>query len=608
MLAGLHDEGVPPDEAPDARRYVWLMTLSALLVDGRADAIAVDLELAGWEPLRDPSGMSREQVRDAVLDAVEHIGDERGHRSANRRGRPRSVIVVVEKMVVFMEKHRDGRWHFHVAMKLSDQVSWRVLKNVLRRRARLASHWSTTHVHFWSTVRYGVFSTAKKPVVDEKPLQYTKNGTPMNLYEESQEPFCAKAWKRKREDTEKQVSWKDKKACRFTLVDFTAVVLDEKLKTRAAVENYTKKKGSAGMRHFVRVNHRKIPALIQECEEWDSAEADFAAEQEIDCPDWELFERYAAAGPCACGEGGCKWRRAIDQFFEKNPLIDRERLAACLREIIVNGPKKTTRVPFIVGPTSAGKSTYLNPVDEVFGSKRVIHRPPETSPYGLMQLDQKGMRFVYWDEYYPTEYAHTGCVPVGACLSVFQGKRAEARASQTTHDGNPEVSWSRGAAFTGPKEGLWALKKKAGPGTFEVTQENVRHMQGRVELFEATYEMDKKKFKDIPNCKTTFCSVVLADSTAFAYRAVPMAIPLAAGTEGIAAGSAQIGEGTLQGFEEFAARASIPQEAARRLEAEMLGLGAVHVGELTKCDWEASAVWSTLGVFVRRRILGCAPN
>ena len=49
-------------------------------------------------------------------------------------------------------------------------------------------------------------------------------------------------------------------------------------------------------------------------------------------------------------------------------------------------------------------------------------------------------------------------------------RRAAARAPQTPHGGNPEVSWSRGAAFTAPKEGLWALKKKAGPGPEQSAQ------------------------------------------------------------------------------------------------------------------------------------------
>ena len=37
----------------------------------------------------------------------------------------------------------------------------------------------------------------------------------------------------------------------------------------------------------------------------------------------------------------------------------------------------------------------------------------------------KGKRFLYWDEYYPVQYAHKGCVPVADFLTVFQGKETE---------------------------------------------------------------------------------------------------------------------------------------------------------------------------------------
>ena len=117
------------------------------------------------------------------------------------------------------------------------------------------------------------------------------------------------------------------------------------------------------------------------------------------------------------------------------------------------------------------------------------------------------MRFIYWDEYYPVQYAHTGCVPVGDFLSVYQGKPTEARQAQNHHDGNEEVEWHGGAAMTGPKEGLWDPVPKAGPGTFAVTKENIRHMQNRVELFEATGTIPQKMLRSVPNCKETFCAV-----------------------------------------------------------------------------------------------------
>ena len=48
---------------------------------------------------------------------------------------------------------------------------WLPAKRTLRVRDRLASHWSSTHRHFWSAVRYGAIATCAKPAVDQSPYK-----------------------------------------------------------------------------------------------------------------------------------------------------------------------------------------------------------------------------------------------------------------------------------------------------------------------------------------------------------------------------------------------------------------------------------------------------
>ena len=48
-------------------------------------------------------------------------------------------------------------------------------------------------------MRYGTFTTERKPVVDEAPLAWTLDGEPLDLYAESQEPWNATLAKRRRE-------------------------------------------------------------------------------------------------------------------------------------------------------------------------------------------------------------------------------------------------------------------------------------------------------------------------------------------------------------------------------------------------------------------------
>ena len=141
--------------------------------------------------------------------------------------------------------------------------------------------------------------------------------------------------------------------------------------------------------------------------------------------------------------------QAVGMFFENNrATIDRECLAAVLRKIVVEGPKKTTRVPLLDGHTNTGKSTHFDPLDEVFCFRNVMHRPALGSRFGLANIRQRGKRFLYWDDYRPVEYAATGTVPVPTFLSLFQGYFFEVTVSQSFHDGNPDLRWTRGAAMT----------------------------------------------------------------------------------------------------------------------------------------------------------------
>ena len=79
----------------------------------------------------------------------------------------------------------------------------------------------------------------------------------MNLYEASQEPFNAKALKRRREEAEKQAAkvaeetGSKKERVRFTNVDFKALVISEGLWTKSAVLAYVQEKGSAEMQRWV---------------------------------------------------------------------------------------------------------------------------------------------------------------------------------------------------------------------------------------------------------------------------------------------------------------------------------------------------------------------
>jgi hypothetical protein len=485
----------PEDE--NARNMVFLITLSALLPsDGTTDLV-------------DPSSLSREDVQKAVLDAVEHPAQECNVRG----GRPRTRPLAALKILGAREKHKRGAFHHHLALKLSVDTRFLPLKEALRRRSKLASHWSTTHTQMWSAVRYLTVPSPKKPTVDSEPLAWTSDGSPMNLFEEAQEPYSAKACKRRREAAAHAAVEKGEKQKReqFTKLDFTSLVLAESLTTPDEVMSYVQDKGSVAMQAYVNRVQRRLKEFIDDAGAWQAAKSRVEASKETD---WQLVERVAK-GTCQCGDGGCEWWAAAADFFDRNPSVNKELLASSLRKVIAQGPSKTTRVPLITGPRNAGKSTVLEPLTELFGPQNVVNKPKLGASCPLGKLAKDGKRFIFFDDFRPVEYASlpkdNPTVAATTFLAMFCGQPFDIQVSQSFHDGHPEMVWRRGAAITAKAEGLWDATKN-------VPKEEIRHMQARVMEFQAEATLAERNFRVIPKCKESFARWLVVDSVAFAGR------------------------------------------------------------------------------------------
>ncbi len=165
---------------------VHLLTFSRLLPD----------TLEGGD-LRNVSGLSRQEVAECVWKAF----DNPVPAGAGRRGRPCTRTEgLLSKLVVFREQHEDGDYHFHVAVLLRQPRTFASAKRTLRVRDGLVAHFSSSHTQFWSAVRYGYTPSAKKLTVDPEPLSWGPEGwNSLDLYEESQQPWTAEIWKRRRE-------------------------------------------------------------------------------------------------------------------------------------------------------------------------------------------------------------------------------------------------------------------------------------------------------------------------------------------------------------------------------------------------------------------------
>ena len=558
------------EEDTSAKLLVYLVTISRVLP---ATLAATDL--------RDISDMSRSEVRDAVVQAFdEPLASTSG-------GRPRTrTESIVKKIVVFMENHADGTTHFHVAVLLLQPRGWTLAKRTLRERDHLPSHWSCTHTQWYTALGYGAIPTLKKPYVDENPDKFPME---LELFEESQRPWNAAMWKRRREQAATQSAAGLSKRRRFSKLDLTSLVLAKDLKTKAALLEYAQDYGTEDMQHFLHNHQKQLKEFLNDAAEWGEARAVAAADRETD---WALVCR-TAEGVCVHGDA-CTYAQTATRFFEANSgSFSQTELAIALRGITVNGPSKTTRVPLIIGPTNTGKSTLVLPLDQIFGFARVFHKPALGSAFALRNI-LKDKRFLFWDDIRPVEFAQQ-TLPVTTFLSLFQGQPFEVQVSQSFNDGNVDFEWSRGAVMTAKAKGLWTAYG-------EVDEEDIRHMKSRVLVFDCTATLSK--LKDTIPCATCMCSWICGACSAHDAAQV-LAAPVLPVAVDVATNREEGDRSELIGMTALAAKAHLSAPKAKVLETEILSLGAIHVQELVGSDWTNLSSWAALQPFEQRRFLAC---
>ena len=183
-------------------------------------------------------------------------------------------------------------------------------------------------------------------------------------------------------------------------------------------------------------------------------------------------------------------------------------------------------------------------------------------------------------------------IPVVTFLKLTGGQSFEVQVSQSFQNGNVDARWARGAAITAKAEGLWEPQSN-------VSAEDVRHMQSRVEQFVATEQLPRDILKDVPMCKESWAWWVVTRSAAFAARAAPRALPFVEPAADEAEDSAR---GQIEGFDALMAKTIVPHGSAAALMRDLHALGAISVRELSLEDWFGLPSWGDLRPLEQRRM------
>ena len=253
-------------EDKQARKMVYLITIPHPWRDVSVDGFR----------LVSPGTMSREAIRDAVLDACAHpVAADRGNRA-------RVQPVAARYLCVFREYHKaavDGSvfTHVHIGVLAFKDFMFMPMKRALLQRHGLAANFSCSHTGYHSVVGYCVLPTRNKPqaALDPKPLVWAAKGEHPDLFDAAQEPTTVAALQRRMERRSKAASELGKKARYCELNVWPLVVRNGIRNSDEGEEGYLRliKVAKETCPHafvdFLFKLRKKLPSLIDDVWSWE---------------------------------------------------------------------------------------------------------------------------------------------------------------------------------------------------------------------------------------------------------------------------------------------------------------------------------------------------
>ena len=460
--------------------------------------------LPGQPGLCQPGALTHEQVVRSVLDAF--AKPEYVDPGARTRGGP---TVRVERMVVFKEKHAPGddgvaQVHYHVALQLSNTCRFVPVKRALRVRYNLASHWSCSHVGYWSAVRYGVMATPKKLLadLDPHPRAWSRVGQHPPLLDCAQEPNTPSSFGRRREEKMQAASAEGKAEPRATELDLYGVIVEHGFRNTAndpwahkRLQEYLKLHASPALFQFAFRNRSKLSSLIDDVWSWETVSNDLAM---LGKSLWQRFLE-AGQGPCVC-QGA--WRRTAELALQING-IDKPDLCAHLCHSLYYGRCESVPVVVLMGRKGGeGKSFLLSPMHGIFGAE-YTQASPQQGSFPLLGLETKRLAVMEdWD-------FSTHVLPFSTQLLWYEGKAFPITRPQNKDYTGHLLYQGSAPIFITCKEKIlgpvlqWANFAQANG---HVSQETM--LARRLKVFAFTQKLPMMQGAQIPACGACFSNML----------------------------------------------------------------------------------------------------
>jgi len=430
----------------DGKKSVYLVTFSHPQRTHSACGVA----------LRSPDTYNKAWLRDAIIEAFAHpvyanVGNE-------ATGRALELC----RFVIVSESHEPGadgviHCHYHVALQAEGSFRFVPFKRALLQRWGLASHWSTTHMGYWSALRYLVWPSPKKPqtALDPDPLAWQRVGEHARpLRDVAQPPTNAAMIKARREKLEVAAAEAGEDPSRPREIDVWPLVVKHNIRNDhdnndgvLRLIKVARASCSPEMVDFLFKNRQKLNKLIDDIWTWETVDDLLHLSQRSRVTALEESMRQ----PCVCGGA---WMQEVRKVLFLNGINEAE-LGHDIYVSFVKGRSETTPVVTLAGKQGGeGKSLIFFPLTAVLGDEFV---QGHTASGAFPLLGLEGKKAVLLDEW---RFA-ASALPLAIQLLWLEGKPVPLARPQGEYIGHLLYKGSAPIFITTPLKRLENLERDA---------------------------------------------------------------------------------------------------------------------------------------------------
>ena len=482
------------DESVGGKKAVYLVTAAHPVQSHSACGVL----------LKSPDTYSKQWLHNAVIDVFANpVYTDQGNQ-ARCVGRQLKLVrfVIVKE---FHEADANGQQHAHYHIALQAEESFRFLpfKRSFLQRWGVATHWSCSHLGYWSALRYLVWPSPPKKLatnLDRSPLPWHRDGEGMHetLAEASQQPTNAAMLEARREKLLMAAGDAGDEEPRPREIDVWPIVVKHGVRNdHDRQDGYLQlikvartSCSPAMVAYLFQIRH-KLNKLIEDVWTWETVDdlLHLSGRSRMTALEDALRQ------PCCC-DG--QWATQVRRVLVANGISEAE-LAHDIYISFAAGRCETTPVVTLAGLQGGeGKSLIFFPIPKVLGGDFV---QGHTASGSFPLLGLEGKKAVVLDEW---RFA-ASALPIGIQLLWFEGKPVPLTRPQGESIGHLLYKGTAPIFITTPMKRLEKLETEAKAARAAGISCEATMLLRRLKVHRFNVAVSKPQ-KQIPACANCFAN------------------------------------------------------------------------------------------------------